>query len=86
MLVTNPGDEGAGREGSATLAPHAGSTQGVTVDADVKGGKDLDGRQKLHVLYGSNTGTCEGLAQRIASEASGKGTGLHSFTDDRSIT
>jgi cytochrome P450/NADPH-cytochrome P450 reductase len=34
---------------------------------------DAEGKQRLHVLYGSNTGTSEAFAQRIASAASGKG-------------
>jgi cytochrome P450/NADPH-cytochrome P450 reductase len=27
----------------------------------------------VHVFYGSNTGTCEGLAQRVVSDAGAKG-------------
>lgn len=35
---------------------------------------NLDGKKKLNVLYGSNTGSCEAFAQRIVSIASSKGT------------
>lgn len=31
------------------------------------------GKQPMYVLYGSNTGTSEAFAQRIASDASGQG-------------
>jgi cytochrome P450/NADPH-cytochrome P450 reductase len=34
---------------------------------------DVPGRTPLYILYGSNYGTCETLAQRIASDASAHG-------------
>ena len=35
-----------------------------------------EGKMPLHVLYGSNTGSSEAFAQRIASAASGRGKSL----------
>jgi cytochrome P450 / NADPH-cytochrome P450 reductase len=34
---------------------------------------EVEGKMKLHVLYGSNTGSSESFAQRIASSAASKG-------------
>ena len=34
---------------------------------------DMSGKTPLYLLYGSNSGTCESFAQRIASDAPGHG-------------
>ncbi|KAH8818614.1 fatty acid hydroxylase [Flagelloscypha sp. PMI_526] len=34
-----------------------------------KGKESLDGKHPIYILYGSNTGTCEGFAQTIANDA-----------------
>lgn len=34
---------------------------------------DLTGKTPLYILYGSNSGTCESFAQRVASDAPGHG-------------
>lgn len=34
---------------------------------------DVTGKTPLYILYGSNSGTCESFAQRIASDAPGHG-------------
>jgi cytochrome P450 / NADPH-cytochrome P450 reductase len=49
------------------------STKKDTVTTTNIAPEDLEGRQKIQVLYGSNTGTSEAFAQRIASAASSKG-------------
>lgn len=41
----------------------------VTVEKPI----EVEGKMKLHVLYGSNTGSSESFAQRIASSAASKG-------------
>jgi cytochrome P450 / NADPH-cytochrome P450 reductase len=59
-----------------TVAPGASNQQKTKKD-DMKvtntRPEDVAGRQKIQVLYGSNTGTSEAFAQRIASAASSKG-------------
>lgn len=38
---------------------------------------DNETKPTLHVLYGSNTGSSEAFAQRVASAATGKGPCMH---------
>lgn len=62
--------------GTKAAAPQPQSTHDAhtsTRDSDNGGVK-----VPLHVMYGSNTGSSEAFAQRIASAASGKGTSLES--------
>lgn len=57
--------------------PRRQSTQNSTVSGTVKEPKDgMYAKRRLNVLYGSNTGTCEAFAQRIASAASSKGESI----------
>jgi cytochrome P450/NADPH-cytochrome P450 reductase len=41
--------------------------QGTSAESNINSGL------QLHVLYGSNTGSCEGFAQQVASRAAAKG-------------
>lgn len=72
----------------ANKPPFVGSVQGSTPIQPVQttstnaaveetNGK-VDGKQRLNVLYGSNTGSSEAFAQRVASSASGKGKSVTS--------
>jgi cytochrome P450/NADPH-cytochrome P450 reductase len=59
--------------GTKTTAPTSDNKSDTHVSAgDTGKGKDGE-TMPLHVLYGSNTGSSEAFAQRIASAASGKG-------------
>ena len=49
--------------------PLAQSQEAVLAAAPAQGGK-----KPMHVLYGSNTGTCESFAQQIAAASSKYGT------------
>jgi cytochrome P450 / NADPH-cytochrome P450 reductase len=55
--------------GAKTTKPNPSSIPGIK-ELPLQ---DVEGKQRLHILYGSNTGTSEAFAQRIASAASGKG-------------
>ncbi|CEL62387.1 NADPH-ferrihemoprotein reductase [Rhizoctonia solani AG-1 IB] len=62
------------RKGAPSFSVAAASSQatnGPTPGKEVVDG-ELNGTP-LYVFYGSNTGSCEGFAQSIASEAAGKG-------------
>jgi cytochrome P450/NADPH-cytochrome P450 reductase len=55
----------------ATIQPNiARASHGEGATAALPGSKPT---KTVHILYGSNTGTCEGLAQRLASDAASKG-------------
>lgn len=43
------------------------------VDISTPGPTEDSGRKPIYVLYGSNTGSCESFAQRIASDAAAHG-------------
>ncbi|KAG8740203.1 hypothetical protein FRC10_004604 [Ceratobasidium sp. 414] len=63
------------RKGAPSFSVAAASTQATT---GAEPGKDVvgtseDSRSPMYVFYGSNTGSCEGFAQNIASEAASKG-------------
>ncbi|KAF8755250.1 cytochrome P450 [Rhizoctonia solani] len=62
------------RKGAPSFSVAAASTQASSESTPEK--KAIDGDSSgipLYVLYGSNTGSCEGFAQSIASDAAGKG-------------
>ncbi|CAE7229773.1 unnamed protein product [Rhizoctonia solani] len=62
------------RRGAPSFSVAAASSQatnGPTPGKAVVGGESKG--TPLYVFYGSNTGSCEGFAQNIASEAAGKG-------------
>lgn len=50
-----------------------------TEGAEVKDGEKGEARQRLYVAYGSNTGTSQTFAQRIASDASAHGVFFLNF-------
>ena len=54
---------------SSTNLPHGNSRQKTGFAAPV----DMASSQPLYVLYGSNSGTSEGFAQRVASDAPAHG-------------
>jgi len=63
------------RKGAPSFSVAAASTQATT---GAEPGKDVvgesgDSQLPMHVFYGSNTGSCEGFAQNVASEAASKG-------------
>ncbi|KAG8707689.1 hypothetical protein FRC09_001668 [Ceratobasidium sp. 395] len=63
------------RKGAPSFSVAAASTQlstGAAPGKDVVGGSG-EGQSPLYVFYGSNTGSCEGFAQNVASEAASKG-------------
>jgi cytochrome P450/NADPH-cytochrome P450 reductase len=47
--------------------------EGLSVDAKAVSVDDGTNKQALYVLYGSNTGTCESFAQKIATAAPSSG-------------
>ena len=53
-------------------SPDQGRQRNVSPKAD-------EGMTPLYTLYGSNTGTCEAFAQRIASVAAGRGKSVSSW-------
>ncbi|CUA67141.1 NADPH-ferrihemoprotein reductase [Rhizoctonia solani] len=62
------------RKGAPSFSVAAASSQ--TTNGSAPGKEVVGGESKgapLYVFYGSNTGSCEGFAQNIASEAAGKG-------------
>ncbi|KAL5632425.1 hypothetical protein ACGC1H_005399 [Rhizoctonia solani] len=62
------------RKGAPSFSVAAASSQatnGPTPGKEIVAGESKG--SPLYVLYGSNTGSCEGFAQNIASEAAGKG-------------
>ncbi|KAI5117203.1 hypothetical protein M0805_005173 [Coniferiporia weirii] len=82
-VVPRGGGKGAGAGAVSVERPLAGEGRGVAssgkstdADADVKSG------HPLYVLYGSNTGTSEAFAQRIASDAHQHGFTSHLSTLD----
>ncbi|KAG9088708.1 hypothetical protein FS749_001951, partial [Ceratobasidium sp. UAMH 11750] len=63
------------RKGAPSFSVATASTQSTT---GAEPGKDVvgtsgDSRSPMYVFYGSNTGSCEGFAQNVASEAASKG-------------
>ncbi|QRV92606.1 cytochrome P450 family protein [Ceratobasidium sp. AG-Ba] len=63
------------RKGAPSFSVAAASVQattGATPGKNVVGEGD-DSRSPMYVFYGSNTGSCEGFAQNVASEAASKG-------------
>ena len=60
-------------------SPYPGSIPLPKVDGPKESGVGLKGMTTMEktktvcVLYGSNTGTCEGLAQRVVSDAAARG-------------
>ncbi|KAF8606724.1 cytochrome P450 [Ceratobasidium sp. AG-I] len=63
------------RKGAPSFSVAVASTQttGAQPGKDVVGGGEGGKAVPMYVLYGSNTGSCEGFAQGLASEAAGKG-------------
>ncbi|KAF8755042.1 cytochrome P450 [Rhizoctonia solani] len=62
------------RKGAPSFSVAAASSQ--STNGPTPGKEVVDGESKgipLYVFYGSNTGSCEGFAQNIASEAASKG-------------
>ncbi|CAE6431371.1 unnamed protein product [Rhizoctonia solani] len=62
------------RKGAPSFSVAAASSQ--TTSGPTPGKEIVGGESKgipMYVFYGSNTGSCEGFAQNIASEAAGKG-------------
>ena len=59
--------------GTKTVAPASQSQSKSDVHASARDSNKDGVKVPLHVLYGSNTGSSEAFAQRIASAASGKG-------------
>ncbi|KAG8730332.1 hypothetical protein FRC11_006965, partial [Ceratobasidium sp. 423] len=62
------------RKGAPSFSVAAASSQ--TTTGPTPGKEVVSGESKgipMYVFYGSNTGSCEGFAQNIASEAAGKG-------------
>ncbi|KAG9104908.1 hypothetical protein FRC07_009683, partial [Ceratobasidium sp. 392] len=63
------------RKGAPSFSVAAASTlttTGAAPGKDVVGGSG-EGQSPMYVFYGSNTGSCEGFAQNVASEAASKG-------------
>lgn len=67
--------------GAKKNKPNPANTSGVQTLPK----ENMDGKQRLHVLYGSNTGTSEAFAQRIASAAVGKGFNASISTLDAAV-
>jgi hypothetical protein len=66
------------REGALSFSVAAASSK---ADTGAKPGKDVvgnasDSGKPFYVFYGSNTGSCEGFAQDLASGATSRGTSL----------
>ncbi|KAG9080570.1 hypothetical protein FRC06_006408, partial [Ceratobasidium sp. 370] len=62
------------RKGTPSFSVAAAPTRSTTGAGPGKGvvGASRGSRSPLHVFYGNNTGSCEGFAQNIASEAASK--------------
>ncbi|CEL62380.1 NADPH-ferrihemoprotein reductase [Rhizoctonia solani AG-1 IB] len=77
MLTMKPKDfrfHAIPRKGAPSFSVAAASSQAT--NGPIPGKEVVDGELNgtpLYVFYGSNTGSCEGFAQSIASEAAGKG-------------
>lgn len=56
--------------GTATASDHAATTKNGAAGANSSDGKS---GTPMTILYGSNSGTCEALAQRVATDAAGHG-------------
>ncbi|KAJ1303518.1 hypothetical protein OPQ81_011703 [Rhizoctonia solani] len=56
----------------SVIAPYNASV-GESVSTTVVANRDINNGVPLYVFYGSNSGSCEGFAQTIASKAAGKG-------------
>ncbi|KAL7275682.1 hypothetical protein RUND412_001369 [Rhizina undulata] len=62
-----------------------GSVPKVTGEASVKKNEEVGVKKPLSIFYGSNTGTCEALAQRLAIDAAGRGFAASVDTLDSAI-
>lgn len=64
----------AAADAAARRRKHSKITLGTEATKESEGGGDGHGGQKMYVLYGSNTGTCEAFAQRVATDAHAHGS------------